>query len=151
MANVGLVIVGILIVAGVFILTNVIYTPQDAANWRTIESLCQSDIGSFVSGLDENTAQECEKYRLLGTISEYAIFLYILGGVLFLVGLAIPSGGGKETIIVHQPAQPQIVHSAPPVHVNVQAGERQHNFCPGCGSQITKGDNHCRSCGTKID
>lgn len=91
MARGGLIAIGIIIIVGIYFFTNIIYTPQQGAQLKIAKAACDSTLGAMSGALSSSIAKDCQQVRIFATIFEFAPLLYLLGGILFLVGLAVPS------------------------------------------------------------
>lgn len=88
--NGSLVVLGILMMAGMFFVGHVMITPQERSQIELSNSLCDSPLSSLVGAFSSGVAEECEKVGFLGMALSLEPFIYLIGFVFLVIGLALP-------------------------------------------------------------
>jgi len=100
----GLLILGLLILLLTFGFSSSISAQQQSL-LQIVGGACNSPLGTIGSALSATVAQECQKINTINLLLNFVPVAYILGGLLFLLGLFIP--GNKRST---KEAQQQTVH-----------------------------------------
>jgi len=101
----GLLILGLLILLLTFGFSSSISAQQQSL-LQIVGGACNSPLGTIGSALSATVAQDCQKVNTINLLLNLVPIAYILGGLLFLLGLFIP--GNKRST---KEAQQQIVHN----------------------------------------
>jgi len=102
--RVGLLILGLLILLLTFGFSSSISAQQQSL-LQIVGGACNSPLGTIGSALSATVAQDCQKVNTINLLLNLVPIAYILGGLLFLLGLFIP--GNKRSA---KEAQQQTVH-----------------------------------------
>ncbi|MCL4383181.1 SHOCT domain-containing protein [Candidatus Marsarchaeota archaeon] len=100
----GLLIFGLIILILTFGFSSYI-TAQQQAQLQLAGGACNSVFGTVGSALSSTVAQDCQNVNTLNTLLALTPAGYILGGILFLLGLVIP---GRKHVEQREPQ-----HSTP--------------------------------------
>lgn len=137
MGKPGLVVFGTLILIATLVVTQFWLTPAQKSDIKTIDSLCTTEVefkginlalgswGQKALGKEE----ECKQAHSLMIIIEYGWIGFLIGGLLFFIGLV--SGGAPE----RRTKEPE---------------EHKVSFCGECGAKLFGHEKHCSGCGTKL-
>ena len=156
MANSGLVVLGILMIFGIFFFTNIMITPQQRSQIEIANSLCGSSflgipLGKIGQAISPETASECNTVGGISQIFSLAPIGYIVGFLLLVIGLAI--GGGKKETIIREVVKP-VTAKGYDLDEDVDSEEEiktvkeKVKYCKNCGEKV-KG-NYCSGCGEKV-
>ena len=94
MANKGLIIIGLLMIAGVFFVTLILFTPQQISQIEMANYLCNAEVlgipvGQIGQSLSSDIAQRCEMVNLLMPIIKYKLYIIVIGFILMVAGVAL--------------------------------------------------------------
>ncbi len=89
--NGGLVALGILLLVGMFLVGNIIITPQQRNQVELASGVCGSFLGKIGGAISSDVAEQCRQAQMISQILSLEPFVYIVGFILLVVGLAIPS------------------------------------------------------------
>lgn len=139
MAKAGLIIIGILILIGTFLFLQVAFTPNDISNIRLANSLCTTQVTAFginipigqVGQKMIGAEQDCQKAHYIVLFLDYGFIGYIVGGFLFILGLAL---GNERKEYSHERT----------------SNRHGVKFCADCGARLEGHEKHCSECGAKI-
>ena len=95
----GLLIFGLIILGLTFGFSSYI-TAQQQAQLQLYGGVCNSVFGTAGSALSSTVAQDCQNVNTLNTLLAITPAGYILGGILFLLGLVIP---GRKQVERREP------------------------------------------------
>lgn len=150
MANKGLIVIGIIIIIGVFYLTNIYLTPQQIQQIELANYVCNLEVmdiplGALGRAISPDAANECEKVEMIMPVIKYRLYLYGLGILLIIIGVAI---GNKQIVkeVVH------ITHheeKKEPVKKEEEKTVTKARFCRKCGTKLKPGTKFCNKCGNK--
>ncbi|MFZ3077103.1 MAG: zinc ribbon domain-containing protein [Candidatus Aenigmatarchaeota archaeon] len=157
----GLVVLGILLMLGMFMFSNVLITPQQKQEAQLANSLCNSNvnilgfnipIGQSVQSVSPDIAQKCQGASTLSSILSFETPAYLIGFVLLVLGLAL--GGRKEVIreVVRErnekveQEEPEEEEETPEENVK----KKGVKYCSDCGNKIKVGEKFCGSCGKAV-
>ncbi len=164
MANSSLVVLGLLMIIGMFFFSNVMITPQQRSQIDLANSACGSAFGKIGSAISGQVAEGCQQATIYNQVLSLSGPVYLFGFILLLVGLVI--GGKKEIIRERVVKQPKIRQQAreeseeeidevnPKVKEAKESNEektresKKLKFCSDCGAKV-KG-KFCPDCGEKI-
>lgn len=90
----GLVVFGIIILVLAYIVGSML-TAQQQSQLQLAGGVCNSALGTIGSALSGRVAQDCQNVSTINTLLALVPVGYLLGGIMFLVGLAVP-GKHKE-------------------------------------------------------
>ena len=136
----SLVILGILIIVGLFLFTNVLITPQQKTQINWAKGACNFPLfGSLAKGLSGEVANRCAQYEVLYKIFQFSPYIYGIGGILLFFGLI--AGGRRERIVEKV------------IYVDRKRKENKKEkpapkHCPNCGTKIKA--KYCNKCGKKV-
>lgn len=157
----GLVVLGIIFMVGMFLFSNVIITPQQKQEVKLVNSLCNVNVGLFgfdipigqaAQALSPEATEQCQQYSLISKIISYEMYVYIIGFVILVLGLAL--GGGGKTIIrevvkeshekVEDEEEPEEETEEEP---KIKKGKLKTKYCSNCGTKLKVGHKFCGKCG----
>lgn len=152
--NIGLIIFGIFLIVGMFFLANVYITSQQKQQLELVNSVCNFNIwgipvGQLGQAISPDVAQKCEQVRTVKQILSFQPFIYILGFILLVVGLAI--GGKKEVHIIREvikEPEKEVEETEEKPREKIKKG--RYKFCSGCGSKVKAEEKFCGNCGSKL-
>ena len=145
--NGGLVALGILLLAGMFFVGNIIITPQQRNQVELAGGVCGSFWGKIGGAISPDVAEQCRQAQTFSQILSLEPFAYIIGFILLVVGLAIPSKKKEviREIIKEREPKPEIEVEKIRKRIAI---EPKVKFCSRCGAKI-KG-KFCTKCGRKV-
>jgi len=149
--NIGLVILGVLIIGAMFFFSNILITPQQKSQIKIASSLCNSPLGSIGGAISSDVATNCQQIGFLGTIIGYETFIYLAGIVLLVIGVAIPSSK-KEVHVIKEVEKPKEETEDELYFEKTETKGKKSNeykFCSKCGAKISKKSKFCTKCGEK--
>ncbi len=162
--NGGIFTLGILMLIGMFFLSNVYITPQQRNQIELSSSACGSSLGTWAGALSSDVAEQCRTLQNVGQILAVEKYVYLGGFGILVLGLLIP-GRKKEVIIREIVREPKEIEEAeietsseredtPVPKANLYVCNKckmkvseNDEFCPNCGNRLNK---FCSKCGTKI-
>ncbi len=153
--NTGLVIFGIIIIGGMFFLANIYITPQQKQQLELVSSACNFNIfgipiGQIGQSISSDIAQKCEEVRIVKQILSFEPFAYLLGFILFVIGLVI--GGRKEVHIIKEfVKEPEEELEEGVEEKSIKSNKKVYKFCSNCGNKINPGEKFCGKCGNKLE
>jgi|GEM_PF-6180483 len=164
MTSKALIVIGILIIVFTFYVNYMMFTPEEISILKTADFLCNFEIAGIPAGQIGQAVAEyvapdlvrvCEKAKTFLPIIKYEFYLYILGVIVLVVGLAV--GGKQERVIIKE-----VEKHIPFTHEKEPKGgkgekekstEKKYTeikFCRKCGNKIKPGTKFCNKCGGKI-
>ncbi|MCX6818206.1 MAG: zinc ribbon domain-containing protein [Candidatus Aenigmarchaeota archaeon] len=164
MTNKALIVIGILVVGFTFFVNYIMFTPQEISVLKSADFLCNFQIGGYNIGqfgqaIAEYVAPElvrtCEKAKTFMPFIQYEFYLYVLGLIILVIGLAV--GEKREKIIIKE-----VEKHIPFTHEKGSETEKNEikilkkedsaeiKFCRKCGNKIKKSVKFCNKCGNKI-
>lgn len=161
MANSSLVVLGLLMIIGMFFFSNVMITPQQRSQIDLADSACGSVFGKIGSAISGQVAEGCQQATTYNQILSLSGPVYLFGFILLLLGLVI--GGKKEVIkerVIERPKVKKQTNEEPEEEIDeVKPKVKESNeekskeskklkFCSNCGAKV-KG-KFCPDCGEKI-
>jgi len=156
MANSGLIVLGILMILGIFFFTNIMISPQQRSQIELANKACGSSflgipIGQIGQALSPEIARECRNVSGISQIFSIAPFGYLIGFVLLIAGLAI--GGEKKETIVREvvkpmPARDYELDKDIDFEEELKSEKKEIKYCRNCGAKV-KG-KYCSECGERI-
>lgn len=166
MGSKALVVIGILVIGFTFYVNYIMFTPQEISILKAADFLCNFEIAGIPAGQIGQAVAEyvapdlvrvCEKAKTFLPIIKYEFYLYVLGVIILIVGLAV---GGKQEKIVIKEVEKHIpfVHEEKPKKTEEKHKEEETTkkedseikFCHKCGNKIKPGTKFCNKCGNKI-
>jgi hypothetical protein len=85
----GILVVGLIILILTFGFSSY-FSAQEQAQLQLAGSGCNSGLGTIGSALSQTIAQDCQNINTINSLLALTPIGYILGGILFLLGLVIP-------------------------------------------------------------
>jgi len=101
----GLLILGLMILLLTFGFNSSISAQQQSL-LQIVGGVCNSPLGTIGSALSATTAQDCQKVSNINLLLSLVPVAYILGGLLFLLGLVIP-GNKRNSNKTQQQIMPE--------------------------------------------
>jgi len=143
MVKASLIVIGILLVFISFIALEVMIAPEQKSDIRMANSLCTAQVDVFgftvpVGSLGQKllgAEADCQKVHYYMLLIDYGWIGYALGGLLFILGLVIPSGKSRHYEDEHRASH----HSG-----------KGAKYCGECGSRLEGHEKHCPECGEKV-
>jgi hypothetical protein len=158
----GLFIFGLIILIGMFVFSNVLITPEQKQQVQLANSLCNANvnvfgfnlpIGQSAQALSPDIAQRCQQVSIVAKILSYEMYIYIVGFVLIVLGLAL--GGSKEVVREIVKEKREKKPEKPEEETEEKESEKYVKkkgikYCSECGSSNKISDKFCGSCGKKL-
>ena len=151
MANMGLVIFGIIVLILTFFITQVMITPQQKQQVELAKQACNFNVfgipvGQIGQALSPDIASKCEQVQTASLIMTWGWVGYVIGFILLVGGLA--TGGKKE--VVREIIRESVKAHKEDVEETPKISKGKGKFCGNCGEKISSGDKFCPSCGEKV-
>lgn len=137
MAKAYLIVIGIIVLILTFAVMEVYLTTDAKSDIRTANSLCTAEVnvlgfkvpvgnwGQKILGAQE----DCQRIHYYMLLIDYGFIGYILGGLLFFLGLILGWGGH---------------------HQEEYSNRHESKHCGECGAKLEGHEKHCSECGEKI-
>jgi len=153
--NAGLVVLGLILMGGMFFLVNVYITPQQKQQLELVSTACNFNIwgipvGQIGQAISSDVAQKCEQVKTIKQILSLQPFVYILGFILLVAGLV--TGGKKEVQVIREIVkEPEREAEGEMEEMSKEKIKKKgYKFCPVCGSEVKPGEKFCGNCGNKL-
>lgn len=168
MANAGLVFIGILLVGGMFFFSNVMIDNPEQIELAA--SACDTSAGEIGQALSGTIAENCNKAQTYSMILGLKPIVYIVGGLLFLIGLVVGRGGKTERKV-----EKKIVHTSEDkgktsrkikeesketesdegkeseeTSKESKEDKSESKYCTNCGAEVGPDHNYCPECGEEV-
>lgn len=72
------------------------YYSQNSAQYQLADNICNSGIGNLAQIFSQDISAECQEIGIISALNEFAPLGYILGGVLFLLGLFMSGDSSRK-------------------------------------------------------
>jgi len=160
MSNSNLIILGFLIIAATFFISEMALNPQQKGQIALGNWLCESGLGTLGKAASSDVADKC---RLLEIAQNIINFGYPIGIVIILVGVFV----GGPTIIINEVVR----EPSPEVSPRIDSGNLEQKdesesklkveetdpskvteiiYCNTCGKLLRPNNKFCTSCGEKV-
>jgi hypothetical protein len=157
LVNSGLAALGLFIIVGMFIFTNILVSPQEKAQIGLTNQACGSIFGQIGSAISGQVAEGCQNVQTYSSIASLSTPAYFIGFILLIAGLV--TGGRKKTIkevIKEIPSGKNLTKEVeeeeeseePEEEIEEIEEKPKVKFCASCGTKV-KG-NFCTKCGEEL-
>jgi hypothetical protein len=92
--NRGLVIGGVALIAIVFVLANIVFTPSMQGDAAAATEACGSFWGRLGSALSGQIAEECQEQRALYALFVVEPIAYVIGAIMIIAGVTSRRASG---------------------------------------------------------
>jgi len=155
--NSALLILGVLLIVGFFLFSNVMISSEQKQEIQLANKLCNFEysgiplghFGQILTGLfkpEWEVAEKCEQIGTLAKILSMSTYIYIAGFVLVILGLAL---GGKTKEVIKIIEKPVTISKEIEPEVEKLSVEKT-NFCGECGNKLKPDDKFCGKCGAEV-